>query len=201
MSLTEKLKAKAPIGEIGAWLDSLDAEARWAALASTDRATQRALYQAAAESPPLTLEHFAPANRPSLTEVRHRGRNSLPLLPSWRFFAKCFTRPSDGAERLFGYNDSPTGGLIGPGFYVAHSTAGNADWEPRGAIVVNYFLTPDGPVVEGWPKVVPNSQGLQMFVYKGTRDFMRGVSQHVSIGAAYKGEKALDHYFVLCRED
>ena len=30
---------------------------------------------------------------------------------------------------------------------------------------------------------------------------MRRVSQHVSIGAAYKGEKPLDHYFTLCRED
>jgi hypothetical protein len=28
-----------------------------------------------------------------------------------------------------------------------------------------------------------------------------GVSAHVSIGAAYKGEKALDHYFVLVRQD
>ena len=32
-------------------------------------------------------------------------------------------------------------------------------------------------------------------------DFMRRVSQHVSIGAAYKGEKKLDHYFVLVRQD
>lgn len=201
MPLSKMLNQKAPIAEISAWLDELDTEARWAALAGTDRATQRALYQAAAASPLITIDHFVPKDRAPLTEVRHQGRNSLPLLPSWRFFAKCFTRPSEDSERLFGYNDSPTRGLIGPGFYVAHATAGNPAWESRGGVVVNYFLTPDGPVVEGWPEVVPNSQGLQMFVYKGTRDFMRGVSQHVSIGAAYKGEKALDHYFVLCRVD
>ena len=47
----------------------------------------------------------------------------------------------------------------------------------------------------------PNSEGLQRFIYMGTRDFMRRVSEHVSIGAAYKGEKPLDHYFTLCRED
>ena len=48
--------------------------------------------------------------------------------------------------------------------------------------------------------MVPNTQGLQRFVYHRTRDFMRGVSAHVSIGAAYKVEKSLDHYFVLVRE-
>jgi hypothetical protein len=47
---------------------------------------------------------------------------------------------------------------------------------------------------------VPNSRGLQRFVYHRTRDFMRRVSRHVTIGAAYKGESPLDHYFVLVRE-
>ena len=62
-------------------------------------------------------------------------------------------------------------------------------------------LPMDGAVPSDWPKVVPNTQGLQRFIYHGTRDFMRRVSQHVSIGAAYKGEKKLDHYFVLVRQD
>ena len=60
---------------------------------------------------------------------------------------------------------------------------------------------PDGPIPSSWPPVKPNSEGLQRFVYAGTRDFMRKVSDHVSIGTAYKGDKALDHYFTLCRED
>ena len=41
---------------------------------------------------------------------------------------------------------------------------------------------------------------LSRFVYHHTRDFMRRVSRHVSIGAAYKDERPLDHYFVLCRQ-
>ena len=56
-------------------------------------------------------------------------------------------------------------------------------------------------MASGWPRVRSNREGLQRLVYYGTRDFMRRVSQHVSIGAAYKGEKPLDHYFTLCRED
>ncbi len=38
----------------------------------------------------------------------------------------------------------------------------------------------------------PNSQGLQVFVYHRTRDFMRKVSEHVSIGRASTGEGEAD---------
>jgi hypothetical protein len=66
-------------------------------------------------------------------------------------------------------------------------------------VVVDYFEVPGGAVVDGWPRVVPNSRGLQRFVYHRTRDFLRAVSTHVSIGAAFKRDRPLDHYFVLCR--
>ena len=48
----------------------------------------------------------------------------------------------------------------------------------------------------GWCR---SPRGSARFVYEGARDFMRGVSAHV--GAACKGEKKLDHSFVLVRED
>ena len=56
-----------------------------------------------------------------------------------------------------------------------------------------------------WPApaiIKPNSSGLQVLVYHKTRDYMRRVSSHVSIGAAYKGEsdKEMGAYFVLCRD-
>ena len=68
-------------------------------------------------------------------------------------------------------------------------------------MVVDYFMVPQGPVPEGWPKLRPNSRGLQMFVYNKMRDYMRRVSKHVSIGAAYRMEKRIMGYFVLCREE
>lgn len=66
-------------------------------------------------------------------------------------------------------------------------------------MVVDYFQVPDGAVADGWPRVVANDWRLRRFVYDQTRDFMRRVSRHVSIGAAFKRERPLDHYFVLCR--
>jgi hypothetical protein len=191
---------KASIDDIAARLDALPHEERLAEATALGRDDQRALYRKAATALPLTLEHFVPAEVPALRPVRHHGKNTLPLPGKHKRFEKRFCRPKDRADRLFGYNHSPSGWLIGPGYFVLVSTEGSADWQSRGTLVVDYFQVPDGPVAEGWPEVVPNTKGLQYFVYNKTRDFMRRVSSHVSIGAAYKVEKALDHYFVLVRE-
>jgi hypothetical protein len=189
------------IAEIGAWLDGVAAAARLDAVFALDRGGQRELFKRARTGSQLTLEHFVPAEVPALGPVHHRGKNTLPLPSKHRFFEKRFCRPQDGSQRLFGYNHAPSKGLVGPGYFVAHFTRDEPAWTDRGPVVVDYFQVPDGPVPAQWPKVVPNSHGLQRFVYKGTRDFMRRVSAHVSIGAAYKGEKPLDHYFVLVRQD
>jgi hypothetical protein len=188
----------AQIGEIAAYLDGLAPDHRLHEVRQLGGADQARLYDLAKDGPPITLEHFAPKDRPTLREVIHEGKNTLP---AFQLFQKRMCRPSDGADRLFGYNEGFTRALLGPGYFVTHSTAGNPDWEERGAIVVDYFMMPDGEVAPGWPRVVPNSQGLQMLVYQGTRDFMRRVSAHVSIGAAYKGEKKMGAYFALCRQD
>ncbi len=187
------------IAQIGAWLDGLPHADRLAASRSLDRGQQRRLYEKAAKAAPLTMDDFVPPSVGDRVEVIHFGRNTLPLPGSWKLFEKRFCRPAGGGDRLFGYNESPTRGLIGPGFFVMVPTKGNPAWEARGSLVVDYFQVPDAPVVEGWPTVVPNTSGLQFFVYNKTRDFMRKVSTHLTIGAAYKVEDPLGHYFVLLR--
>lgn len=183
-------------------LDSATHEERLAALYALDRKGQRRLYQLADKA--LPLEHLVSSDKAPRAPVRHFGRNTLPLPGKHRFFEKRFCKPEPSGEkngaRLFGYNEAPSRGLVGPGYFVAAGTKGNPVWEERGGVVVDYFQVPDGAVADGWPKVIPNSKGIQRFIYNGTRDFLRGVSKQVCIGAAYKGEKALDHYFILCRE-
>lgn len=189
----------APIGTIADHLDSLDHRARMAELADTTRQDQRLLWAKAGGGEAIDYAHFVPDGAGPLEPVVHHGRNTLPLPGPQRFFRKPMARPDDGSERAFGYNDAPSRGLIGPGYFVLEKSP--QEWAERGPWFVNYFAHPDGPVPSSWPPVKPNSEGLQRFVYDGTRDFMRKVSDHVSIGAAYKGDKALDHYFTLCRED
>ena len=65
-------------------------------------------------------------------------------------------------------------------------------------MVIDYHCLRDSDVPDGWPPVIPSSRRLQRFVYHQTRDFIRGVSSHVSIGAASKHDKPLDHYFIQC---
>jgi hypothetical protein len=190
------------IGAITDWLDAMDHAGRMAAMGRTSRAQQRKLWELSASAPPITLEHFVPANVPPCTEVIHHGRNSLP---AFRSFQKRFARPKDGTPRAFGYNEGATRALIGPGYFVLHDTTSNpawpAEWRERGAWVVDYFEVPEGEVPAAWPKVVPNSRGPQILVYHRTRDFMRRVSAHVSVGAAYKVEKPMGAFFTLIRED
>jgi hypothetical protein len=187
------------IEEIGAYLDGLDGKARWREVKQLDRDRQRALYEKAAHAAPIDVAHFVGEARPR-EEVIHDGLNTLPLPAAWKRFQKRFCRPADSRTvRLFGYNEGPSRRLIGPGFFVALPTGDRPQWSARGGVVVDYFQVPDGAVAEGWPRVVANDWRLQRFVYDQTRDFMRRVSREVSIGAAFKRERPLDHYFVLCR--
>ena len=204
MSALESLieDPRAGIEAIAEYLDRGPPLARLEAVMALSRKAQRALYNKAQAAPALSLSHFVPDERAPLAPVVHHGRNTLPLPKKHRFFQKVFTRPDEeGAARLYGYNESPSRKLIGPGYFVAVPTDGQPAWQARGAVVIDYFQVPTGAVSVGWPRVVPNSAGLQRLVYYHTRDFMRAVSKHVSIGLACKEEKPLDHYFVLCRED
>jgi len=190
----------ASVDAIATFLDGLTHEERLSQARALGRDAQRQLYRKAAAAKPLSLIDFVPQTVGNRTEVIHHGRNTLPLPGGLRHFQKRFSRPDSSENRLFGYNESPFLTTVGPGFFVAVPTAGNPEWESRGAIVVDYFQIPDGSVPAGWPPIIPNTQGLQKFVYNRTRDFMRRLSTHVTIGAAFKEEKALDHYFILCRQ-
>lgn len=190
------------IGAIEALLDGLDGATRLRELSGLSRARQRMLYEKAAHARPIDLAFFV-GDAGEREEVIHDGVNTLPLPAPLRRFQKRFCRPTPNGHgpRLFGYNEGPTRKLVGPGFFVAGATDERPHWLARGPVVVDYYQVPDGPVAPTWPAVIPNNRRLQRFVYNGTRDFMRRVSAHVSIGAAFKAERPLDHYFVLCRQD
>lgn len=199
--LTQMITAGATIHDIAAFLDALTHDQRLAQVRSTPRRVQARLYELAADSEPLDLAFFVPQDLPPGVHVVHHGWNSLPLPAFGRRFQKPMARCPDKSGKLFGYNVSPFGPLIGPGYFLHTTTDHEPDWPDRGHTVVDYFQVPDHAVPSDWPRVVPNSRGLQVFVYNKTRDFMRRVSQHVSVGAAYKGSKRLGAYFILVRED
>ena len=191
---------EAPIHAIAGFIDGLDSHERWAQVQRLGRDQQRLLYRKAQPSS-IDLGHFIKDAGP-LTEVVHDGVNTLPVAARLRRFQKRFCRPDDAdTGRLLGYNEGPLRRLIGPGYFVAVRTDNDDTWQSRGGVVVDYYDVPRGAVARGWPRVVPNGRGLQRYVYHETRDFMRRVSDHVCVGAVFKRDQPMDHYFVLCRRD
>ncbi|MEM7138070.1 MAG: hypothetical protein AAF500_15925 [Myxococcota bacterium] len=179
--------------KIEAHLDGLDAESRVVEVRSLGRRQQAKLFEAAAGHRPVSLGDLVPRSAPPMQEVVHFGKNTLPAFST---FAKVFVRPNEeSTERLWGYNRA--GGfvetVVGPGYFVARGA------DDQGEVLVDYLEVPPAHP-PGWPEILPNSARLSAFVYNGTQDILRGVSQHVTIGRAYKGGKPLSAWFVLCRD-
>lgn len=201
-TLTQLIREGASAHAIARHLDALHPSVRLAESLELGRAEQAALFERAADMPPIRLAHFVPPELGDAVGVRHEGRNTVPVPRYFQGFAKVFARIPHDEDELTGYNDSAAW-FITPGYFIAMETDVRPDWRPWGGVVVDYFRVPEPGVVlpPGWPRVVPNSVGLQRAVYHQTRDFMRQVSAHVSIGRASKDEKLIDFWFVLCRQD
>lgn len=183
------------IEAIAAHLDALDPATRMRETLSLDRSQQRRLFDAASGFRAMTLDDLVPAGRTPMTEVPHHGRNTL--LPPFLYFAKVMVRP-DGADsdsgEIWGYNRVAPWQetVVGPGYFVAHQHS------VKGELLVNYLRVPPRKPPT-WPRILKNSERLSFFVYNGTQDVLRGVSEHVTIGRASKGGEWMPAWFVLCR--
>ena len=197
VKLSELIREDSRIEDIAEHLDKLDPAERRQQTLDVDGKLQKILYERAQMSAPVDLEFFVPSHVADTTEVIHYGRNSQP---AFKYFQKRWSRPAGREGQLFGYNEARARPLIGPGYFVAHPTDADGS-DVRGAVVVDYFMLPDAAVPAGWPAIKPNNHGLQMFVYNKTRDYMRRISEHVSIGIAYRKEKTVLGYFLLCRDE
>lgn len=173
-------------------LDSSGHTARVLAIRALNPKQLAALFDACADSDPLTLDDFVPTAE-ALSEVIHEGKNSLPAFTS---FQKRFCRPDgEAGEVLWGYNHNPKFEeiAIGPGYFVASV-------HEKGEVKIDYGQLPTGRVAT-WPEIIPNNSRLGSLVWGGMQDFCRRVSTHVTIGRAYRGGRPYDAWFALCRKD
>ena len=180
----------APIDEVAAALDaeSVENRERWSrGLSGKEQAKLWRL----CEGRDASLEQIVPESVAPLREVVHAGRNSLPV---FKLFEKRFCRPTVDSEELWGYNEGATRGLVGPGYFVCEV----CEDDPRGAVLINYERIPP-ETLQSWPSLKRNEAGISRFVYAGMHDFLRAVSDHVTIGRAWRKGKATENYFTLCR--
>lgn len=179
--------------------DGLDSAGCWDEVERYGKRQLVRMYELAKEAEPITIEHFVPKDAGDKV-INHRGRNSIPVpIGAIRWFSKPMARLAQHEGVVCGYNEGATKGVIGPGFFICReSDAAHLD---RGPWVVDYLQVPTGDVPDGWPTLKRNEEGLQRFVYGGTTDFMRKVSDRVSVGMPFKGDKCMGMPFVLVRED
>jgi hypothetical protein len=172
-------------------LDEVGHDVRLDALLELGPRDMGRLFDAAIDNDPITLDHFVPADTRPLGQVIHEGKNSLPLFSR---FQKRFCRPVVPAseKEVWGYNHQSMQIVTGPGYFVAY---------PQGPkeVLFDYSRVPAGQLPSRWPPVIPNSARFGRFVYHGTKDVMRRVSQFVSIGRLYRGDRPADTWFLLVR--
>jgi hypothetical protein len=190
-NLGELIECLARPEHLAEHLDRLGNTARVDEVTSLERRHMVRLWEMVENAHPMSLEHYVGAECAPMEEVVHWGKNSLP---AFRRFQKRFVRPTEGAEELWGYNEQTMRHFTGPGYFVTYES--DQDDTP---VWIDYTMLPPGKA-SAWPSILPNSARLSRFIYNGTVDKMRKVSDHVSIGAAFKQEKALGAYFMLCRD-
>lgn len=210
--LVALIQEKASIDAIATYLNGKTGAEREQEVNGLRRQSQASLFEMAADSPRIRLSHFVPEGTGELKAVHHPGRNTIATFAHFQRFEKRFARQPGSTDRVIGYNAS-NAFFVTPGYFVAYETDAEfvgdktAEWSSRGGVVVDYHQVPEvgSPVPEGWPAIIPNSQGIQRLVYHNTRDFMRAVSPHVSVGRASvedaKGDRILDYWFTLVRQE
>ncbi|MBN2495035.1 MAG: hypothetical protein JXR96_10625 [Deltaproteobacteria bacterium] len=176
--------------EVDGFLSSLSHPSRLAAVRSLRPMHLRRLYDVVEGYRPVDVDDLVPPDVGVREQVRHYGRNSLP---AFTIFEKRFMRPADDASELWGYNFQSLAPLTGPGYFVAY------DSPERGEVDIDYTRLPaERPV--GWPELQENERGLSRLVYAHMVDRLRGVTEHVSIGRAWKKGREQSAWFILCRE-
>lgn len=184
-SFARLLERGAAMGDVTAHLDGLPADRRVAEVRAVGGRLQKLLWARARGHGAVDLASFVDQTGKT---VIYAGKNSLPLFTD---FEKRFFRGATG--EVAGYNHNPplVAFFTGPGYFVVEQA-------PEGELLFDYTRLPEHEV-QGWPPKRPNSGLLAGVVYGGMKDYVRWVSRTTVIGAAFKGGKAREAYFLLTR--
>lgn len=188
-TLASLISSAASPSALAAHLDAATEQQRLEQTLGLTSRQQAKLFEVVDRALPFALEDLTPS-KGALEGVAHEGRNSLP---AFRYFAKVFCVPDTGSTERWGYNRNPPfiQSTVGPGYFVAVQHGPNE-------VLIDYTLTPPRKP-EAWPAIAHKYTKLSRFVFFGTQDVLRRVSEHVSIGRARRAGRWMDNWFVLCR--
>jgi hypothetical protein len=188
-TLSQLISSKSPAASLAALLDAASAQTRLEQTLALSAREQAKLFDQVDAAIPFPLDDLTP-KRAVFEGVAHEGKNSLY---AFRNFAKVFCVPDTAPNERWGYNRNPplVHNTVGPGYFVALQHGPNE-------VLIDYTLTPPRKP-ESWPAIAHKYSKLSRFVFFGTQDVLRRVSEHVSIGRARRAGKWMDNWFVLCR--
>ena len=183
--------------EVALRLDALREDQRVTFVRSLTKANMIRLWEAC-DGRVVTAADYVPATVPDRTQVIHKGKNSLPLFSE---FEKRFTR-GDRDNVVFGYNHTPTNWTTaGPGYFIGHVEPSARAADQQGIFGLDYYEPPADRtrLPSTWPAIRKNEIGIQCLIYAKMVDYMRKVSEGITIGRAWKHGKRTSNYFVLAR--
>jgi hypothetical protein len=188
-TLSQLISSKSSPTALVALLDAASDQQRLEQTLKLSSREQAQLFELVDAARPFPLDDLTP-KKTALQGVTHEGRNSLP---AFRHFAKVFCVPDTAPAERWGYNRNPplVHRTVGPGYFVAVQHGPNE-------VLIDYTLTPPRKPAD-WPEIAHKYTKLSRFVFFGTQDVLRRVSEHVSIGRARRGGRWMDNWFVLCR--
>lgn len=193
MDVTVLLEPKIDLPRLAEILDGLGHEGRYHAIRTWTKHHHEAIFEAAKGFRALELADLVPDGYGPLEEVIHDGHNTLPAFTR---FQKRFVKLEGEDAPVGGYNHQSMMGVTGPGYFVATKGEG----EHEGELVIDYTRIPRTKPA-AWPEIRGNDSGLGALVNGGMIDYVRGISTHVSIGAAYKNGEHRKQWFAMVRRD
>lgn len=188
----ESLHEKKDIEAFANLMDGIGHDERVLVTQAMGRKDQKAMWELSKGYRPIALADFVGASKKPLEQVRHIGKNTLPVFSKFEK-RMCRLELQGKREELIGYNWGFTQPLVGPGYFVAYYN------EKTLEVDIDYRLVPSTKP-EDWPEIKDNNSGIGKLVFGNMVDSLRRISEHITIGSAAKNGKPMGSWFVLCRE-
>lgn len=184
-TFTDLVRKKAPAVDIAGHLDGLSAEQRVAECLALPGNLESTLFDLAKGQGALDLDQFVGATGET---VIYELKNNLPV---FNISQKRFYKPEEGETVGYNHTTGLAATFAGPGYFFA--TTGD-----DGELVFDYTRLPTLQP-EGWPEIRPNTGLIPGMTYGNMLDYVRRVSEHTVIGAAYRHGKPRNAWFLLTR--
>jgi hypothetical protein len=194
MDITTFIEPKMDLKRVAEILDGLGHEGRYHTIRTWTKHQHELIYEAAKGFRPLDLDFLVPSSVGSLVEVIHDGHNTLPMFTQ---FQKRFVKLDGEDLPIGGYNHQSMAAFTGPGYFGVTKGEGP---DHEGELVVDYRVIPKNKP-DAWPEIRSNDGGIAGIVNGGMVDYVRGISNHVSIGMAFKNGQSRNQWFAMVRRD